>query len=243
MSKYFTNSFVRRDQEQYAKKLKMSPGSTAELKRAYLDVNFFNLAEIRALSRKFGKKSAMCLIEIYLSMSAAEGARIDEDALMDIIDDYEFENPSDFIEYCILKSLIKLFREKISDESEKDPIKSGNETRLPDYDYDYDYELIKEIDTPAIREAIRDWRIHQQKLGRSFDQMAVDALIKTYAGQSPQDLIDDINASIFNGWRNIRESQATTRRRGLQVISKTPKHNSSVTKALELMEKYKNEGQ
>ena len=186
-SRYFTNSFVRRDQEQYAKKLKMPKGSTAELKRAYLDVNFFNLPEIRALSRKFSRKSTICLIEIYLSMSAAEGARIDEDAILSIIEPYDLDCPTSFIDYCLEKSLIKLFREKISDESQKETIISGSESRLPDSDSDNDneYELIKEMDTPEIRSEVNKFaaKIKRDSNGRrELHQQTLDNWQSEYLG-------------------------------------------------------------
>lgn len=194
-TRYFTNSFCRRDQEQYAKKLKMPAGSLKELKRAYLDVNFYNLAEIRALSRKFGKISAMCLTQIYLAMSAAEGARIDEDALLDILEDAGIENIQDFIPYCLEKSLIKLFREKISDESDKNQIIPGSKVRLPDSDSDNDndndndFEInLKELDTPQIRIWLKKTRERISASGGSTDDVWLEALLLKYAGR-PDDLL------------------------------------------------------
>lgn len=180
-TRYFTNSFCRRDQEQYAKKLKMPTGSLKELKRAYIDVNFYNLAEIRALSRKFGKISPMCLTQIYLAMSAAEDARIDEDAILDILENAEIENIQDFIPYCIEKSLIKLYREKIADESQKKTIISGSKNGLPDSDSDII--LIKEIDTPEMRQALKLARARLKESGRDIDQIGLDALVMRYFGR------------------------------------------------------------
>lgn len=207
-TRYFTNSIVRRDQESYAKKLKMPAGSMAELKRAYLDVNFFNLAEIRALMRKFKKMAAMALVQIYLSMSAAEGARIDEDALCDILENCEVKNHEAFIAYCLDKSLIKLFREKISDSSDKIPTSPGSKSRLPDIDYDNEYEdrelkiAIHDFQTVKITAAILRWREYRRAIGKPFDQMALDSLLSLYAGRAGE-LPDDIDHSISNGWKTI----------------------------------------
>lgn len=131
-SRYFTNSIVRRDQEQYAVKLKMPKGSLKELKRAYLDVNFYNLPEIRALSKKFGKISPLALTQIYCAMSAGEGAKIDEDAIADILESNDLKNVEEFITYCLDKSLFKLYRENSPDNQEE----PGSKTRLPDNDYE-----------------------------------------------------------------------------------------------------------
>lgn len=206
-TRYFTNSFCRRDQEQYAKKLKMPAGSLKELKRAYLDVNFYNLAEIRALSRKFGKISAMCLTQIYLAMSAAEGARIDEDAILDILENAEIENIAEFIPYCLEKSLIKLFREKIGDESQKTTIISESKTGLPDIDNDYDNNLKLEIlhpefQDPKIKQAIGRWVTYKRNNGKHLNQGSVDSLQSLYAGRA-HDLPGDIDHSIASGWKNI----------------------------------------
>jgi len=208
-ARYFTNSIVRRDQESYAKKLKMPAGSMAELKRAYLDVNFFNLPEIRALMRKFKRSAGLALVQIYLAMSAAEGGRIDEDALCAILEDNEIKSPEAFISYCIDKSLIKLFREKISDSSEINPAFPGNETRLPDSDYDNEYEdqeliiALPEFRDVKIAAAILRWREYRRaSFGKSFDQMALDSLISLYAGRA-NELPDDIDHSISNGWKTL----------------------------------------
>lgn len=210
-TKYYTNSFCRRDQEQYAKKLKMPTGALKELKRAYLDVNFYNLAEIRALSRKFGKISAMCLTQIYLAMSAAEDAKIDDDAILDILENAEIENIQDFIPYCLEKSLIKLYREKISDESQINPIISGSKSGLPDSDYDtdndYDSDHDLEIQLPEFRQpkissAIARWVKYQRKIKKPFDQGALDSMIMLYE-HKPQELPDDIDHSITSNYKTL----------------------------------------
>lgn len=177
-TRYFTNSYCRRDQEQYAVKLKMPKGSLAPLKKCNLNVNLYNLAEVRALSKKFGKVAPLSLTKMYFAMSAAEGARIDEDALCDILDTDGIKKHEEFISYCLDKSLIKLFREISPGESVENPIIPGNETRLPDIDSDSvsEFSLIEELDIPEIRfellafaaKIIRDSngksRLHQQTL-------------------------------------------------------------------------------
>lgn len=191
-ARYFTNSIVRRDQESYAKKLKMPTGSMAELKRAYLDVNFFNLPEIRALMRKFKKLAGLALVQIYLAMSAAEGGKIDEDALCAILEENEIRSPEAFIAYCLDKSLIKLFREIISDSSEINPDSPGSKSRLPVYDYDNDIEInLKELDTPQIRAAIQLFAKTLSANGRELTQTNFDAWAMPYAGR-PDDFLSDL---------------------------------------------------
>lgn len=213
-ARYFTNSIVRRDQESYAKKLKMPTGSMAELKRAYLDVNFFNLPEIRALMRKFKKLAGLALVQIYLAMSAAEGGKIDEDALCAILEENEIRSPEAFIAYCLDKSLIKLFREIISDSSDENPDSPGSKSRLPDIDSDNvseDQELIialPEFLNVRTFQAVERWRLHRRLIGKPFDQMALDSLINLYAGRA-NELADDINHSIANGWKTINARGGT----------------------------------
>lgn len=144
-SRWFTNSVVRKDQLAYGKKLKSD--QMAKLKRAYLDVNFPNLPKVRALSRVFGKISPWALVQIYLSMSNATDARIDEDALLCIVEDTGIADPSNFITYCLEKGLIELFREIIPDSPGKNPTIPGNESGLPDTDYDNDSDTESKLES------------------------------------------------------------------------------------------------
>lgn len=240
-TRYFTNSFVRRDQEQYAKKLKMPTGSTAELKRAYLDVNFFNLAEIRALMRKFKRDSGLAIVQVYLAMSAAEEARIDEDALLDILESCDVKCPEEFISYCLEKSLIKLFREKISDESQINPIFPGNETRLPDSDYDYDNEInIKELDTPEIRTWLKKTRERIHASGGTTDEVWVEALLMRYAGRPDELLAVLQHTATRSKTKNICIPDTNQARAGPERPIRV---NPSVDKALELAEHFRSRGE
>lgn len=241
-TRYFTNSYVRRDQEQYAVKLKMPKGSLAPLKKCNLNVNLYNLAEVRALSKKFSKVAPLSLTKIYFGMSASEGAKIDEDALCDILDGDGIKKHEEFISYCLDKSLIKLFREISPGESREKTISPGNETGLPDIDYDNEYESIKliiaipEFLEPKTAKAIERWKAHRQAIGKPFDQMALDSLINLYQGRASE-LAEDIDHSISNGWKTLNAKSRETR-----AGPSKQKHNSSVQKALDLAAKYEAEG-
>jgi hypothetical protein len=80
----------------------------AQLKRAYLDVDFLNQPKIRGLARAYGRIAQLCLIDIYLAMSKATRAQIDKDALLSIVEDFEIAEPEQFIAYCIDKGLIQV---------------------------------------------------------------------------------------------------------------------------------------
>jgi len=208
----------------------MPVGSLKELKRAYLDVNFYNLAEIRALSRKFGKISAMCLTQIYLAMSAAEDARIDEDAILDILENAEIENIADFIPYCLEKSLIKLFREKIADESQKTTIISESKIGLPDSDYDTDLNIsLKELDTPDIRTWLYLAMKRINASGGVTDEIWIESQLLKYAGR-PDDLLAALkHTASLTKTRNLYDP--TTQARG------SPQKKSTQETIKELMAK------
>ncbi len=73
----------------------------SQLKRAYLDVDFFNQPKIRAGRRIFGKIFPLILIDIYLAMSKATNAIIDKDAILSIIEDYDIEDAESVLIYCL----------------------------------------------------------------------------------------------------------------------------------------------
>lgn len=62
--------------------------------------------------------------------------------------------------------------------------------------------VIPEFQDPKISKAITRWRQHRQKLGKPFDQMALDALQSLYRGRA-NELLDDIDHSISNGWKTL----------------------------------------
>jgi hypothetical protein len=78
--------------------------SRAQLKHLLLDVDFLNNPKIRALKARFKIVSQLCLIDLYLSMSRATNARIDDDCLNAIVSEYELG--ADFVSYCLDKGLI-----------------------------------------------------------------------------------------------------------------------------------------
>lgn len=136
--------------------------SRAQLKKVFLDVDFFSNPKIEALGYKFGSASQACLIEILCAMSRATNAQVDEDLIYSKIHKHQLQEPSNFFNYLVEKNIIfkdgdgfsngpvikdqenyarKLeasnarvtrFREK------KEALSSGVETRTPDIDFDYD---------------------------------------------------------------------------------------------------------
>ena len=99
-------------------------------------------------------------------------------------------------------------RELAKQEQNPGKIVAGFRQNHIDIDIDNDPDLNKieialhEFRTPRVEGAVYRWAQHRRKLGKSFDQMAADALLNLYAGR-PQDLADDIDHSISNGWRTL----------------------------------------
>jgi len=138
--------------------------SRAQLKKVFLDVDFFSNPKIEALGYKFGSASQACLIEILCAMSRATNAQVDEDLIYSKIHKHQVKEPSNFFNYLVDKNIIfkdgngfsngpvikdqesyarKLessnarvtrFREK------KEALPSERETRTPDIDFDTDNE-------------------------------------------------------------------------------------------------------
>lgn len=79
----------------------------AQLKHALIRVNLLNLAKVRALKRLFGITSKLALVEVYLTMSCATNAVISRDAILDIAEDNEVQDPEGFFSYCLKEGLIQ----------------------------------------------------------------------------------------------------------------------------------------
>jgi hypothetical protein len=138
--------------------------SRAQLKKVFLDVDFFSNPKIEALGYKFGSASQACLIEILCAMSRATNAQVDEDLIYSKIHKHQVKEPSNFFDYLIEKNIIfkdgngfsngpvikdqENYARKLESSNarvtryreKKEALPSERETRTPDTDSDNDNE-------------------------------------------------------------------------------------------------------
>lgn len=202
--------------------------SRAQLKRMYLDVNFFSNPKIEALGYKFGSASQACLLEILCAMSKATNAQVDEDFIYSRIHKHRIEQASDLFNYLLEKKILfkdgngfsngpvikdqESYSRKLEASNarvtrfrgKKEALPSERETRTPDIDSDYDNVIDLNIlkEDPKAAKAVARWIEHRRKINKPLDQMAVDSLIMLYAGRH-NELPDDIDHSISNGWKTL----------------------------------------
>lgn len=202
--------------------------SRAQLKRMYLDVNFFSNPKIEALGYKFGSASQACLLEILCAMSKATNAQVDEDFIYSRIHKHRIEQASDLFNYLLEKKILfkdgngfsngpvikdqESYSRKLEASNarvtrfrgKKEALPSERETRTPDIDSDYDNVIDLNIlkEDPKAVKAIARWIEHRRKINKPLDQMAVDSLIMLYGGRYDE-LPDDIDHSISNGWKTL----------------------------------------
>lgn len=198
-----------------------------KLKRAYINVGYPRHADILSLTNRFGIQGKCASYDLILAMSDASNGIIDRDAFLYTCKLNEVKDPEAFLAYCTEKRIFievsggysnsivlkdqENYAKVLDEDRERKRNKSGirpESERKLDIDIDNDPDLNKieialpEFQTPKLSRAIERWRQHRRKLGKSFDQMAADALLNLYAGR-PQDLADDIDHSISNGWRTL----------------------------------------
>jgi hypothetical protein len=137
--------------------------SRAQLKKVFLDVDFFSNPKIEALGYKFGSASQACLIEILCAMSRATNAQVDEDLIYSKIHKHQVKEPSNFFNYLVDKNIIfkdgngfsngpvikdqESYARKLESSNarvtryreKKEALPSERETRTPDTDSDIDY--------------------------------------------------------------------------------------------------------
>lgn len=80
--------------------------SRAQLKHVLLDVDFFTNPKIRAMQRRYNVFATLGLIEVYMAMSMATNAVIDNDALLAIFEDQGADDPQGLIDYLLSNGLI-----------------------------------------------------------------------------------------------------------------------------------------
>lgn len=80
--------------------------SRAQLKHVLLDVDFFTNPKIRAMQRRYNVFATLGLIEVYMAMSMATNAVIDNDALLAIFEDQGADDPQGLIDYLLTNGLI-----------------------------------------------------------------------------------------------------------------------------------------
>jgi hypothetical protein len=59
-----------------------------------------------------------------------------------------------------------------------------------------------EFQTPKIILATKNWARHREKLGKSFDQESLNSMFRLYENR-PDELAQDIDHSITNGWKTL----------------------------------------
>lgn len=126
---------------------------------------------------------------------------------------------------------------RILRESTQDYIDTDTDT---EDESDTDHKL--EIAIPEFREikvanAIGRWNSHRRAIGKPFDQMALDSLVNLYAGRA-NELADDIDHSISNGWKTLNAKDRQQARAGPNRL-KT--HQSAVQDGLDLVAKFERE--
>lgn len=200
-----------------------------KLKRAYINVGYPRHADILSLTNRFGIQGKCASYDLILAMSDASNGIIDRDAFLYTCKLNEVKDPEAFLAYCIEKRIFievsggysnsivlkdqENYAKVLDEDRERKRNKSGirpESERKLDIDNDNDNETdlnkieiaLHEFRTPRVEGAVYRWAQHRRKLGKSFDQMAADALLNLYAGR-PQDLADDIDHSISNGWRTL----------------------------------------
>jgi len=78
----------------------------AQLKHVLLDVDFFTNPKIRAMQRRYNVFATLGLIEVYMAMSMATNAVIDNDAILAIFEDLGADDPQAIIDYLLANGLI-----------------------------------------------------------------------------------------------------------------------------------------
>lgn len=198
----------------------------AQLKHVLLDVGFKDKPKIIDLEVEFKPIARLLLIDILAACSSASNAEITINVCKHLGNRIGIgsESVEKVLDYCIKHDILFLVNGKITNsrvikdqesyfnklesdrrrkESKRNP--SGNNTD-PDIDFDIDIDkleiVIPEFQDPKISKAITRWKQHRQKLGKPFDQMALDALQSLYRGRA-NELADDIDHSISNGWKTL----------------------------------------
>jgi hypothetical protein len=77
-----------------------------------------------------------------------------------------------------------------------------------------DVSIPADMDTPEVREAVKDWIIYKRKRGQSYkDSSHVERLLKQFTRAGPQAFVRDVNKAIANNYQGLKVPDDTARTR------------------------------